>query len=151
MRESQAAVALVRREQDGRTLWLAQWNPRWQRYNFVAGHKEPGESFRACLLREVGEELGLAEGADFEAAAEPAARLQYTAWSESASADTAYTVELFDVRLTADAERRVSAEPHNRWLSADEIRAGRCADGAPVSATMALWLAQRGPAQEGGG
>ena len=149
MRESLAAAALIRREQDGRTLWLAQWNQRWQRYNFVAGHKEPGESFRACLLREVGEELGLAEGADFQVAAEPAARLQYTAWSDSAGTETTYTVELFAVRLTPDAERHVAADPRNRWLSEDDIRSGRCADGALVSPTMALWLQGAGPSLPG--
>src|SRR5262245_472085 len=99
MRQSIAGLALIRRQQDGRTLWLAQWNPKWQRYNFVSGHKRPDESFRDCVVREVGEELGLSAGTDFHAAAEPLAHLEYTDWSESARQETAYVMELFEVRL----------------------------------------------------
>jgi molecular chaperone DnaJ len=64
MRQSVAAVALIRRSEAGQALWLAQWNPHWRRYNFVAGHKRPDESFRQCVVRELAEELGLREGAD---------------------------------------------------------------------------------------
>src|SRR5439155_11076042 len=62
MRQSTAAVALIRRQQRGQTVWLAQWNPGWQRYHFVAGHKRPNETFRECAEREIGEELDLQKG-----------------------------------------------------------------------------------------
>jgi 8-oxo-dGTP pyrophosphatase MutT (NUDIX family) len=143
MRQSIASVALIRRQQDGQTLWLAQWNPRWQKYHFVSGHKQPDETFRQCMVRELGEELGLKEGIDFQLPVEPLAHLEYTAWSESAGAETAYTMELFDVELIGPAARqKVDADPQNGWLSDEEIHSERCEDGKPVSPSMQLILSQ---------
>jgi 8-oxo-dGTP pyrophosphatase MutT (NUDIX family) len=145
MRQSAAAVALIRRQNDGQTLWLAQWNPRWQKYHFVSGHKRPDETFLQCMVRELGEELGLEEGTGFRVAAEPLAHLEYTAWSESAGAETRYTLELFEVELVgAVAQQRVDADPANRWLTREEIRLERCEDGKPVSPTMARLLPKAG-------
>jgi 8-oxo-dGTP pyrophosphatase MutT (NUDIX family) len=143
MRQSHAAVALIRREEAGQTLWLTQWNPKWERFHFVSGHKRPDETFRQCLVREVEEELRLREGIDFVAGTEPVAHVEYTAWSENAKADTAYTMELFNVRLTGEEARRtVDADPENRWLTEAEIQGERCADGKSVSPTMKLLLSQ---------
>ena len=143
MRESIAAAALIRREQDGQTYWLAQWNLHWQRYHFVGGHKRPHESFRECVIREVREELGLCEGADFHAAPEPLAHLEYTAWSESAQQETNYTIELFEVQLVSEtARQKVDADKRNRWLAKDELRLQRTAEDMPVSETMALLLSK---------
>jgi 8-oxo-dGTP pyrophosphatase MutT (NUDIX family) len=145
MRRSEAAVALIRRGRDGRTLWLARWNPRWRAYHLVAGHRHPGETFRDCLVREILEELGLREGADYAVAVGPPRRLEYTAWSDSARAETRYTMELFDVELADEqARQRVDADSRNRWLSEDEIRSRRCLDGEAVSATMGLLLSKVG-------
>jgi 8-oxo-dGTP pyrophosphatase MutT (NUDIX family) len=137
-------VALIRREQDGATLWLAQWNRRWGHYHFVAGHKLPDESFRRCLAREIAEELHLREGTDFHIAAGPPAHVEYTAWSAAARAETSYTMELFAVDLTEAARRAVDENPLNRWLTEAEVRDGRAADGKPVSPTMRLLLSKIG-------
>jgi hypothetical protein len=145
MRRSEAAVALIRRERDGQTSWLAQWNPRWQAYHFVSGRRHPGESFRECLVREILEELHLGEGADYAVAAGPPRHLEYTAWSEGARAETRYTMELFEVVLADDqARQRVDADPRNRWLGEAEIRSRRCVDGKAVSATMGSLLSEVG-------
>jgi 8-oxo-dGTP diphosphatase len=137
-RRSVAAVALIRRPEQGRTLFLAQWNPKWDAFHLVGGHKHPDESFRACLIREVGEELGLEEISDFIAPIGPLARLEFDALSASAGKSTDYTMEVFEVELTGDsALAKVAANPANRWLTEAEIRAGRCADGRPVSPTTA--------------
>jgi 8-oxo-dGTP pyrophosphatase MutT (NUDIX family) len=141
MRQSIASVALIRRQQDNQTLWLAQWNPRWQKYHFVSGHKRPDETFRECMGREIGEELGLSEDIDFQLPAAPLAHLEYTAWSDSAGAETAYTMELFEVDLIGSAAReKVEINPENRWLTEEDIRSESCKDGKPVSATMTLLL-----------
>lgn len=145
MRQSVAAVALLRREHEGRTLWLAQWNPKWQCYHFVAGHKRPDESFRQCVVREVTEELDLRAEVDFQVAPEPLAQLEYDAWSEGAQAETHYTMALFEVELLHEAARQaVDAGPQNRWLSQVEIHAQRCDNGQAVSPTMALLLSKLG-------
>jgi 8-oxo-dGTP pyrophosphatase MutT (NUDIX family) len=80
-------------------------NEHWQRYSFVGGHKRPDESFRDCMIREIAEELLLGEGRDFLVADRPLARLEYTAWSQSAGQETRYTIELFQVQLQGDAIR----------------------------------------------
>ena len=144
MRRSEAAVALIRREESGRTLWLAQWNPKWRRYHFISGHRHPEETFRACLVRELAEELHLREGADYAAAAEPRDRLEFTAFSESAGTETRYDMALFEVQLLGDAPAIVAADASNRWLDEAEIASGRCRDGEPVSPTMRRLLAVTG-------
>ena len=140
MRQSLAAVAVIRREEAGETLWLAQWNGHWRCYNFVAGHKRPDESYRQCVVREVAEELGLREGADATVPEGPLAHVEFVEWSDSAKCETAYTMELFEVALSDLARATVEADPRNRWLTEAEIRARKCRDGKPVSRTMGALL-----------
>ena len=143
MRRSVAAAALIRQEQGDEVLWLARWSGSWHRYHLVGGHKRPEESFRECLVREIGEELGLEEHRDFTMAAEPVTHLEFVAWSEGAQEETAYTTELFEVQLHDGPTRaKVDAKPENRWLSEAEIRRGQSADGKPVSDTMKLLLSK---------
>jgi 8-oxo-dGTP pyrophosphatase MutT (NUDIX family) len=141
MRRSEAALALIHREEGGPTHWLAQWNERWQAYSLLGGHRRPDETFRQCLLRELGEELGLRDESGYTVADRPLAHLEYTAWSASADAETDYTIQLFEVALAAPARAIVDADPRNRWLSAAEITCGRAADGRPVSPTVERLLA----------
>jgi 8-oxo-dGTP pyrophosphatase MutT (NUDIX family) len=145
MRRSVAAAALIRSDENGRTLWLAQWNPRWRGYHLVGGHKRPEETFRECLVREIGEELGLVEDEEFVVAAEPTARLEFTAWSEGAREETSYAMELFAVALRGPAREKIDAHSANRWLDEGEIRRGRAADGKAVSPTMHRLLAEIRP------
>jgi 8-oxo-dGTP pyrophosphatase MutT (NUDIX family) len=143
VRRSIAAAALVCEQREGRSLWLGQWSRTWHRFHFVGGHKNDRESFRECLAREISEELDLKEHQDYDMAAEPTAHLEFTAWSEGAMEETAYTTELFEVRLHDGAARdKVDADPVNRWLTEAEILAGQCTDGKPISATMKLLLSK---------
>ena len=143
MRQSIAAFGVFRRAGASGTLWLAQWNGNWNKFNFVGGHKRSSESFRQCAIREVAEELEIVPGEDYVVGDEPAAHLEYVAWSGSANEKTAYTIELFDARLRRDsAALRVDANPANRWLTEREILAERTSDGRAVSETMARLLTE---------
>ncbi len=145
MRTSVAALALLRRTSaTGSVEYLAQWHARWNGYHFVGGHNRPDESFRACCVREIEEELHLTEGRQFRVAAGPLAHLEYVAFSQGAGAETAYTIELFDVELLGDAAQIVAADAANRWLSEADIRARRCRDGKAVSDTMLRLLTLAG-------
>lgn len=145
MRQSLAAFALIRRENASGALWLAQWNGNWNRFNFVGGHKRSHESFRECVIREVAEELEIVAGPDCVVSEHPLAHLEYVAWSRSANEETAYSVELFDVRLVnGEAAHRVDAQPANRWLTESEIAAQKSSDGLEVSETMSLLLTKAG-------
>lgn len=154
MRESIASVALIREHKHAGAKWLTRWNDKWQAYSFVAGHVEPGESFRDCVVREVKEELGLRNEVDFVVASQPGARVEFVAWSARAKADTAYTMELFELDLIRpEALDIVHSERRNRWLSEEEIRKGFSADGHPVSETVGRLLDEvgwmKGHRQEG--
>ncbi len=150
MRTSTASLAVIRRPgPDGMPRYLAQWNDGWQAFSLVGGHKYPTESFRACLVRELFEELGvLPEPGDPDAvvipqsgprcrvAGEPVGRLAYEAFSQSAGERTFYQIELYTVELSSEAVAHVEQDENNRWLSEAEIEAGRCSDGKAVSDTM---------------
>src|SRR5437899_12918791 len=89
MRTSLAAFALFRcAAPGGRVEYLAQWNDAWNAFHFVGGHKEDDESFRACCVREVIEELGIVEGRDFRVAGERRNHLRYVHFSASAGVET---------------------------------------------------------------
>lgn len=145
MRQSLAAVALIRRSDAGQTRYLAQWNPHWHAYNFISGHKGKTETFRECMIREVGEELNLSREVEFCVADEPLTYSKFNAWSQSAKAQTFYTMELFEVRLVSEsALQKVNADSRNRWLTEQEILNGKCEDGRPVSETMKRLIAKTG-------
>jgi len=141
MRQSIAAIALIRCEAEGQMQWLAQWNESWKSFNFVGGHKHDDETFRECLLREIAEELGLHEGRDVLVASSALEHLEYTDVSRRTGEETDYIIELFDVALMGDRARTIiEANPANRWLSEPEIMTGRCDDGQPVSPTPKRFL-----------
>src|SRR5438105_14063907 len=144
MRQSEAALALIRRPGPAGVEYLVQWNARWNALNLVGGHRRPQESYRDCLVRELDEELDVRPGPDCAVAEGPTARLEYVAFSKSAGEETAYTMELFEVTLTPAAERRVSADPSNAWVGTSAIRSGRAGDGRPVSDTVRLLLEKAG-------
>jgi 8-oxo-dGTP pyrophosphatase MutT (NUDIX family) len=135
MRKSQGAVAVIRRPGRGGPEYLVQWNAKWRALHLVGGHRRPDESFRDCLCRELAEELGLRPDEDARVAGLPFAHLGYTAFSQSANEETAYTMELFEVELTPDALRKVSADTDNAWVGEAEVRGGRADDGRPISRT----------------
>lgn len=135
-RYSRASFAVIRRDDGCRPRWLAQWNPRWARYNFVGGHLEGDESFRECVIRETAEELDLQIAADFTVGSSPLAHREFSSWSAGADQVTDYSLELFGVSIAPAAMPRVDAQPNNRWLSAEEIAAGQTTDGQPISETV---------------
>lgn len=143
LRESQAAVALARTRTPGGWAYLCQWSDTWRALHFVGGHREPGESFRECAAREVQEELHLTAD-QFALPAEPLARLEYVAFSESARVPTWYLMAVFPLVLSDDARRRAEGEPENAWVGPADVRRGTTADGRRVSPTVSLLLGKLG-------
>jgi 8-oxo-dGTP pyrophosphatase MutT (NUDIX family) len=136
MRRSEGAWALITRRFGQEDCWLARWNPRWVRYSFVGGHRHPGETFRDCIVREVCEELNLANGKDYTIAEpEPLTRFVYNAWSRSAGCETRYEMELFGLVLCDRMSNLLTHRPI-RWLTRAEVDAMQAADGKQVSETM---------------
>jgi len=133
-RQSEAAVAVITREEQGKKSWLVQWNENWGRYYLVGGHREDGEAGTECLERELREELEL-EPADYQAEPLRDKPLKYMDWSVSAWRDTDYTVWPFRVTLSDKAVDRIHENAANRWATKDEILSERCEDDKPVSPT----------------
>jgi 8-oxo-dGTP pyrophosphatase MutT (NUDIX family) len=143
VRQSVAALAVFQRDVEGQAQFLAQWNDAWQTWALIGGHKRSDETFRQCLIREIEEELGLRVPQDVRLDEEPLTRLQFTAWSQRARANTQYEIEAYAARLLSQlAEQVVAANPQNRWLTRDEIAAGRASDGTAVSEMLVRTLAQ---------
>jgi predicted negative regulator of RcsB-dependent stress response len=141
MRRSDAAIALIRREVEGATEWLVQWNEGWEAFSFVGGHRRSEESFRECMIRELQEELGVRDGVDGLVPTAPVLHLEYTAVSRRTGEETDYVMELFDVALVGgQALAAIAANLANRWLSEPEIMACRCRDGRLVSETPRRFL-----------
>jgi 8-oxo-dGTP pyrophosphatase MutT (NUDIX family) len=139
-RNSEAAFALISRQDGPEKRWLTQWNRAWGAYNFVGGHRLEGETFRQCCIREVADELGLTPEKDFAVAAERTAHLEYAGTSEghNQAIPTDYTIELFEVKLlTAEARDVIAGNKDNQWFSLQETLAGTCAaDGRGTSPTL---------------
>lgn len=136
MRISEAALALITRvNAQDEAEYLTQWNEKWQAYSLIGGHREEGESFRECCLREVEEELGLKRIADFTVAAKSVgSTVDFTMDSMSAGEETRYGIELFRAEIaSANVYDAVNAAPLNRWLSASEIENRMTEDGRTVS------------------
>ncbi len=83
MRTSQAALALFSRvNSHGENEYLTQWNKAWQAYSLIGGHVEVGETFRACCVREVVEELEC-DAAQFLVATKPIITLRFQEFSNA--------------------------------------------------------------------
>lgn len=140
-RQSIGAAALIHRQGTDGTEWFARWNQNWDCFHVVGGHKWEGESFRECMLRELGEELGLSNGQLLVVPAEPVHMATYAAWSERAGEVTDYTLALFAVSASPDlGSKAVASQQEVRWITEDEILAGVCDDGLRVSDTFKTLL-----------
>lgn len=125
-RQFVGAIALIRRDTDEGSRWLAQWNDGRQRLQFIEAHKLEGESFRDSLVREIAWASGLRTGKDYIASSVPRAHLEV----ETEPARTIFVVEFYLVELMGrSAASTLDADNRNCWLSPDEILAGRTADG----------------------
>jgi 8-oxo-dGTP pyrophosphatase MutT (NUDIX family) len=139
MRISEAAFALITRvNAQGEAEYLTQWNEKWHAYSMIGGHREEGESFRECCIREVQEELGLVPGSDIHIADTPLRPAdEFTEFSQSTQVQTRYSFELFAVeKLSAASMVTVDANRQNRWLTEKEIRELNTKEGQPVAAQV---------------
>jgi 8-oxo-dGTP pyrophosphatase MutT (NUDIX family) len=143
LRKSEAGLALITRTVAGKTEFLCQFHEKTRGYFLVGGHREDGESFRDCVIREVGEELNLTSN-DFHVASQPRSALTYMARSRSTGIDTEYFFELFDVQIGDRSLTKIESEPNNRWLSAEEILEMRLHRSQSVSPDLRRILIQSG-------
>ena len=136
---SEGGIALITKEVNGETQYLAQWNEKWKAFFFVGGHREEGESFRECVVREVCEELELEEN-DFQVSKEPVRTHEYKAVSKRTETLTSYNHKIFDVAITGTlAENSI-----NLWLTKECLLRGEANDGRAISPTLQMHIFDHG-------
>jgi 8-oxo-dGTP pyrophosphatase MutT (NUDIX family) len=143
LRRSEAGLALISLTSAGQTEFLCQFHEKTKAFFLIGGHREAGESFRDCVIREVSEELSLAP-ADFSVANQPQKILHFHARSTSTKLDTEYDIHLFDVTVATGALAKVEADPRNTWLTADEVREELFHQGKRISSDMRRILLRSG-------
>ncbi|MDB5387951.1 MAG: hypothetical protein JWM11_3597 [Planctomycetaceae bacterium] len=143
LRKSEGGIALIERTVNGEQQWLAQWNDNWNAFFFVGGHREPNESFRDCVIREVCEELDV-QPADFTVADTSIKRLEYIATSRGAEVPTAYTMEPFATQLAPAIELAIDSNSKNAWLTEQDVRSLTAGGVRPISVTMLVVLVMLG-------
>lgn len=133
-RTDPAVIVLVTDDDDRVLLGSnALWEQR--RFSLLAGFVEPGESLEAAVVREIGEEAGIAVDRVEYAASQP--------WPFPASIMLGFTA-----RVAAGVDPAVAAPDGEeilqlRWLSRDELVAAAGDVVLPGPSSIARWLLER--------
>ena len=143
-----ASFALFTRNGENGVEYLAQWNSRWQRYNFVGGKQEQQETPRECVLREVEEELQLDFESDFHVSESAICKLRFTEISERTGKATDYHFAMFQAHFTGqEVAGTISDRSENRWLTVTEIVSQATDDGRAISRVMTMTIRKLGEFQ----
>ncbi len=150
-RESRAALGLICRDSEGQREYLFRYNRKWQLWNFVAGHFEPGQdrNFADTMIREfieeTGEEIGETPpifGRDFSIEPLTTAPLQSVRFSGSAQQWTKYEFHVFWITLHGDVtlwDGRWQRHPTLfRWFTKAELQETLAQDGQTLASPFPL-------------
>lgn len=107
------------RRADGRMLVQDRADPHWGGLTFPGGHIEPGESLADSVIREMREETGLTIRHPRLVGAKD--------WMQR-DGQGRYLVLLYTAEAYA-GELHDSDEGHVQWMTLDEMRAGKMAEG----------------------
>jgi len=143
MTELHRSIALLRHPEQLEELWLTHWDARCQCYDFVTAERLETDSFRECLDREIAWQLELRRGKDYLISS--MARLHLDLELPEHDADDGSelrpAVEFYIVDLYGRAGRAtIEANPRLRWLSGQEVLAGKTADGKAVAPGLVTLL-----------
>lgn len=150
-RESRAAMGLISRSNRGRREYLFRYNRKWQRWNFVAGHFEPGldwdftDTMKREFIEETGEEIGEKPpvySRDFSIEPLTTAPLIGVYFSGSARQWTKYEFHLFWITLHGDLttwDARWQRHPTLfRWFSKAELEEEVVCNGQTLATSFPL-------------
>ncbi len=135
------SVALIRHPELLEEKWLARWNEREQSFGFVIAERLEGESYRACVDRQVSSTLRLRRGRDYIVSSVPRLHLDLPPGSVDEADETFYVLEFYVVDLYgAAALVTVDNDATNRWLTARELLSGTAIDGGKIESRLVTLL-----------
>lgn len=108
VRDGEGRVLIARRKVDARGQW-AELEGLWE---FPGGKREPGESYEACVARELMEELAL-----------PVTPLRVLAQLDYAGGAKPVRLTFVEARAAADAPLTLRAHSEARWVRPEEMGA----------------------------
>lgn len=135
-RRQQVAFTFVKTRQDGRSYFLFEWDRPAEQYQLIGGHVENGDDPETAALHEFLEEMHIANeqslhpGRDFELLTDlswaEASPVTWVRVSPTVGALTEYELHFFRARIGV---RQLRLAEHHRWLTIDEMLAGRTESG----------------------
>ncbi len=114
--------------------WLAHWNYELQEFMLIGARKRPFETFQHRLICEIEQTFSLVPFNDFVLSQDAFAHLAFSEQHSSLQAPEHCVIELFEFQLLENSGRKIlENDLRNRWITEQEIEAGYCEDGFPVS------------------
>lgn len=139
VRVSTSAFGIAKLVVDGTPRYLVQWNSKWKAFNLIAGHVEHELDqgfFDRGMLREAREELPTLPAERIHVRALPVDLIETTRRSAGYDGLTRYVLRVFQLVFDLDRAEvlsRTSERPENAWITEEELRCGRTADGRDVT------------------
>ncbi|MGI9519462.1 MAG: hypothetical protein ACR2NP_20590 [Pirellulaceae bacterium] len=139
------SVALIRRIQDDRHLWLARADVPDTPLTFITAQRLERESFRESIRREVAWELQLDSRRDFLVSNVAQLNLEFVARLPDDIVDSHIAVAFFLVDLYGKpALQAVQDDPQNIWLSSREVCDGKTDSGVTLDPRLTFLLDRAG-------
>ncbi|MDG2014246.1 MAG: hypothetical protein P8J33_12120 [Pirellulaceae bacterium] len=136
------SIALIRRVQDGKNLWLARESDRRpDMVDFIAAPRLESESFRETIRREVGWVLDLDPKRDLLVSNMAQLNLEFVASLPNSTADSHIAASFFLVEIYGRrAMQKIESDPANRWMTSGEVCSGDLETGETVDPRLLFLL-----------
>lgn len=136
------SVALIRRVQDGKNLWLARASrQRPNVLNFVSAPRLESESFRETIRREVAWVLDVDPQRDLLVSNMAQLNLEFVACLPEDEADSHVAASFFLVEIYGRSTmQKIEEDAKNRWLTSAEVCAGYLASGEELDPRLVFLL-----------
>ena len=136
-----SSVALIRRYVDNRSQWMALWDEKYDRWDFVVGQRLASESFRETVLREVSWRLNLNRDTDFLVSNMSQLNMEYVGQLPGDLPEKHIAVAFYAVDLYKSEVAEAIAKSHKiDWLSSAEVCAGQKKNGPLLNPLICHWV-----------
>lgn len=136
------SIALIRREHEGKSKWLARAEANQPNVlNFISAPRLGSESFRDTILREAAWELNLDPKRDLLVSSMAQLNLEFVAQLPNETDETHVGASFFMVQIYGKrALRQVESDPTNHWLSSSEVCNGHALSGEKLTPRLLFLL-----------